>query len=72
VSQHNIYIRKWIEVLNTVQNTKRSRDNVSGRLTTTPVASENEMIEDNISEITTVPIGEEEEKERASKRIRDE
>jgi hypothetical protein len=71
VSQHNIYILKWIKVLNTVQ-TKRSRDNVSGRLTTTPVASENEMIEDNISEITTVPIGEEEEKEHVSKRIRDE
>ena len=33
------------------------------------MTSENEMIEDNISEIT---IGEEEEKERASKRIRDE
>jgi hypothetical protein len=32
------------------------------------VASENEMIEDNISEITTG----EEEKERASKRARDE
>ena len=51
-----------------MQHTKRSRGNVSRRLTTTLVASENEMIEDNISEITT---GEDEEKERASKRIRD-
>jgi hypothetical protein len=57
VSQQNIYIAKWIKVLNVVQNTKRSRDDVLE-----PVA-----IRDD-SETTSEPV--EEMEERESKRIR--
>ena len=57
MSQQNIYIAKWIKVLNVVQNTKRSRDDVLE-----PVA-----IRDD-SETTSEPV--EEMEERESKRIR--
>jgi hypothetical protein len=57
VSQQNIYIAKWIKVLNVVQNTKRGRDDVLEPVT----------IRDD-SKTTSEPVEEMEEHE--SKRIR--
>ena len=58
VSQQNIYIAKWIKVLNVVQNTKRSRDDAL------------EPIRDD-SETTPEPVEEMEEHESKKTRRED-
>jgi hypothetical protein len=48
VSQQNIYIAKWIKVLNVVQNTKRSRDDVLEPMT---IRDDSETTSESVDEM---------------------